>query len=133
MFNWSLHGSIKISFNVNRFMDHFYSTNRQPTSIRQRPIKPKPKTQQADTLPKSSDITLIPKWQIIQNSKQKCTELLAETKQSSNESNKHQILRAGGPRTAKSLIQTMKPTSEPRKATLMTENGPVDVRICLSS
>ena len=114
-------------------MDHFYSTNRQPTSIRQRPIKPKPKTQQAYTLPKSSDITLIPKWQIIQNSKQNCTELLAETKQSSNESNKHQILRAGGPRTAKSLIQTMKPTSEPRKATLMTENGPVDVRICLSS
>ena len=33
------------------------------------------------------------------------------------------------PTTPKSPIQFLRPTSEPRQATLMTENGPIDVNI----
>ena len=92
---------------------------------KQRLIKPKPNINPKDSKLDKSEIKLLPKWQIIQNSKQKYSNSLNELKD--EQSNECQGLQPCGTTTFKAPIQTMKPTSGPRKATLMTENGPIDV------
>lgn len=92
---------------------------------KQRLIKPKPNVNSKNSKLDNSELRLLPKWQIIQSSKQKYSNSLNELKD--EPSNECQGLQPSGTTTFKAPIQTMKPTSGPRKATLMTENGPIDV------
>ena len=97
---------------------------------RHRLIKPKPNSNVDNKRLAEGEIKLIPKWQIIQPSKQSDPILTNESQR--KRSDEYQGIQPCGTTVIKTPIQTMKPTSEPRKATLMTENGPVDVRIILS-
>ena len=94
---------------------------------RHRLIKPKPNANVEKKRLAEGEIKLIPKWQIIQPSKQ--NDHISTNEDKSKSSDEYQGVRSCGTTVIKNTVQTMKPTSEPRKATLMTENGPVDVRI----
>ena len=94
---------------------------------RHRFIKPKPSSRLDDKRLVEGEVKLIPKWKIIQTSKRNDT--ILTDKDQSKCSEEFQGVRSSSTTEIKTPIQTMKPTSEPRKATLMTENGPIDVRI----
>ena len=108
---------------------------RYSSKNKQRLIKPKNPIPQEGCLP--SEVKLVPKWHIVPTNRQQCTLPFKDNaSRATNESSKPCLgndwtSKASKVPTEVSPIQTMRPTSEPRKATLMTEDGPIDVSIKL--
>lgn len=110
---------------------------RQQPKPKLRFIKPKTPTTSEPLSSKGSEIKLVPKWHIINTSRQNnlntSSNVTLTTKKESSQGNVETILnenRSRG-RLPSAPIQTLMPTSEPRKATLMTEEGPIDVSIII--
>ena len=93
-------------------------------------IKPKKPDKIESTSSGRTDVKLVPKWHIVPTSRFNTSNMSSDvnSKDKERSQNCHTTLlhRTTVP---SSPIQTIRPTSEPRKATLMTENGPVDVNI----
>ena len=100
---------------------------------RLRQIRPKKSTVPDIDQSNDSKITLVPKWHVKSTNKYNMpnvseTQSFAETFSSRLKSHDLNV-EESEPTMAKSPIQFLRPTSEPRQATLMTENGPIDVNI----
>ena len=98
-----------------------------------RQIRPKQSTVPDIDQSKDSKMTLVPKWHVKSTNKYNIPNIsespaCAVTFPSRL---KKPDLNVGEnePTTPKSPMQFLRPTSEPRQATLMTENGPIDVSI----
>ena len=100
---------------------------------RLRQIRPKQSTVPDIDQSKDSKVTLVPKWHVKSTNKYNMpnvSESQASAGTFPSRLKKHDLnVRENEPTTPKPPIQFLRPTSEPRQATLMTENGPIDVNI----
>ena len=95
-------------------------------------IKPKKPTSPEPLPSIASEIKLVPKWHVINTNRQtNINNPSSATKNKSSPCNVKTVLNdnVSSRRLPSAPIQTLRPTSEPRKATLMTEDGPIDVTI----
>ena len=100
---------------------------------RLRQIRPKKSTVPDIDQSNDSKITLVPKWHVKSTNRYNMpnvSESQAYTGTFPSRLRKHDSnVEENEPTTPNSPIQFLRPTSEPRQATLMTENGPIDVNI----
>ena len=100
---------------------------------RLRQIRPKQSTVPDIDQSNDSKITLVPKWHVKSSNNYKMpnvSEAQAFAGTFPTHLKTHDLnVEENEPTTPKSPIQFLRPTSEPRQATLMTENGPIDVNI----
>ena len=98
-----------------------------------RQIRPKQSTVPDIDQSNDSKITLVPKWHVKSSNNYKMpnvSEAQAFAGTFPTHLKTHDLnVEENEPTTPKSPIQFLRPTSEPRQATLMTENGPIDVNI----
>ena len=98
-----------------------------------RQIRPKQSTVPDIDQSNDSKITLVPKWHVKSSNNYKMpnvSEAQAFAGTFPSHLKTHDLnVEENEPTTPKSPIQFLRPTSEPRQATLMTENGPIDVNI----
>ena len=98
-----------------------------------RQIRPKQSTVPDIDQSNDSKITLVPKWHVKSSNNYKMpnvSEAQAFAGTFPSHLKTHNLnVEENEPTTPKSPIQFLRPTSEPRQATLMTENGPIDVNI----
>ena len=100
---------------------------------RLRQIRPKQSTVPDIDQSNDSKITLVPKWHVKSSNNYKMpnvSEAQAFAGTFPSHLKTHDLnVEENEQTTPKSPIQFLRPTSEPRQATLMTENGPIDVNI----
>ena len=98
-----------------------------------RQIRPKQSTVPDIDQSNDSKITLVPKWHVKSSNNYKMpnvSEAQAFAGTFPSHLKTHDLnVEENEPTTPKSPIQFLRPTSEPRQATLMTENGPIDVNL----
>ena len=100
---------------------------------RLRQIRPKQSAVPDIYQSKDSKMTLVPKWHVKSTNKDNMpniSESQACAGTFPSNLKKHDLnVAENEPTTPDSPMQFLRPTSAPRQATLMTENGPIDVNI----